>query len=69
MLGHEGKEDWTIDEDKRAAKILDEAKQWLVDQQGFFLSLEELVDLSGYVGYDILEILACRSELGHVEEI
>lgn len=32
MLGHEGKEDWIIDEDKRAAKILDEAKQWLVDQ-------------------------------------
>ena len=28
-----GKEHWVLDEDKRAAKILDEAKFWLVDQQ------------------------------------
>lgn len=28
-----GKEYWVLDEDKRAAMILDEAKLWLVDQQ------------------------------------
>jgi hypothetical protein len=32
-LGMKGEDHWVLDEDKRAAKILDEAKFWLVDQQ------------------------------------